>query len=451
MSPAQLTIINGAEPESLDPQIITGQPEYRVCQALGEGLTCRNGRGQVEPGLAESWEVSPDGKVYTFHLRDATWSNGEPIIAQDFSQSWERALNPKLGSQYTELFYPVQGAQEYNEGKLKDFSQVGVKVLDEHQLQVTLRNVTPFFLDLCSLPTLQPVYLPGIQRWGDNWIKPGKLVSCGAYCLLDWRINDRISLQKNPRYWRAAQTKIDRIDLLPVNQATTAFNLFYSRVADLIVDKGLIPSFFVAQIAHEPYFHSGPYLGVYFYRFNVNRKPLTDLRVRKALAMSLDRARLVGRVTHAGERIADGLTPPGIPGYESVSGLGFNLQEARRLLAEAGYPEGAHFPVLSILYNSSEQDEQMATALQAMWKENLGITVQLRNQQWKVYLNTLESEQYDICRSSWVGDYCDPNTFLDMFVTNRGNNRTGWSSPRYDQLISQAQAEVDLPQTSCHL
>jgi oligopeptide transport system substrate-binding protein len=440
---ADFTFLNGTEPESLDPAIITGQPEGRLCLALFEGLISRNARAETGPGMAERWDISPDGKIYTFHLRPAKWSNGDPLTARDFHQSWERALNPVTASKYAELFYPINNAEAYNTGKVADFSQVGVRVIDDRTLEVELNSPTPFFLDLCAMATLAPTHRPSIEKWGDDWLKPGKLVSNGAYMLADWRIDDRVRLKANPHYWRKETVAFQTVDALSTNNATTAFNLFYSKKADLLLDKQLIPSSFIQEIRKEPYFHANPFLGNYFYRFNVTRKPLNDPRVRRALHLAIDKKRIVEKITRAGEQPAGSLTPPGIPGYEPPPGESYDPDIARKLLAEAGFPGGKGFPLLSILYNVSELHEPIATEIQAMWKEHLGILVNLRKQEWKVYLNSLDHLDYDIARSSWVGDYNDPNTFLDCFVTGRGNNRTGWSHAEYDRLLAQAAREMN--------
>lgn len=438
VSPPDFVFINGAEPQSLDPEIVTGQSEGRLCQALFEGLIAHNARGEVTPGIAERWEISPNGLVYTFHLRKSEWSNGDPLTAVDFVNSWERTLNPKLASSYAEQLFYIKNGKRYNEGTLTDFSQVGVKALSPDTLQVTLENPSPFFLDLCAFQTLYPVHLPSIQKWGDDWIKPGKLVSNGAYILKDWKINDRVEFEANPHYWRKDQVGFKRVDALTTSQATTAFNIFYSGKADLIIDKSLIPNLYISELRQRPYFHSNPFLGTYFYRFNVKRKPFNDPRVREAFALSIDKKLIVDKITKAGESIANSLTPPGIPGYQPPHGLDYNPELAKKLLTEAGYPGGKGFPPVSLLYNTSESNQQIATEIQAMWKNVLGVYVGLRKQEWKVYLESLDQLDYDIARSSWVGDYNDPNTFLDCFVTGRGNNRTGWSNARYDSLLAQA-------------
>lgn len=440
---ADFTFINGAEPESLDPSIVTGQPDGRVCLALFEGLTSRNAAGAIQPGIAEKWEISPDGKTYTFHLREAKWSNGDPVTAYDFEGTWERVLNPNFVSKYAEQLYYLDNGEEYKLGKVTDFKQVGVRALNARTLQVRLKNPTPFFLDLCSFTTLLPVHLASIQKWGDDWIKPGKLVSNGAYQLGDWRIDDRIRLRANPNYWRADTVRLKTIDILPTANASTAFNIFYSGKADMIIDKSTIPSLLLNEIRQQPYFHANPFLATYFYRFNVTRKPFNDPRVRQALALALDKERIVTRITKAGEQPAGSFTPPGIPGYNPPTGLPYNLARARELLAQAGFPGGKGFPKFSLLYNNSELNKQIALEVQSMWHDALGLNVELRTQEWKVYLSTLDSLDFDVARSSWVGDYNDPNTFLDCYVTGRGNNRTGYSNPEYDRLIAQANSLSD--------
>ena len=441
---ADLVFLNGTEPESLDPAIITGQPEGRLAAALFEGLAARDAQARVVPGAAERWEISKDGKRYVFHLRaEARWSNGERLSAHDFVGSWRRALAPATAAEYAYQLFYLENAEAFNAGKITDFSRVGVRALDVRTLEVRLANPTPFFLDLCGFPTLMPVHLPTIERFGDDWIKPGRMVSNGAYTLDEWRINHRIRLRANPHYWDRDRVSLQTVDVLPTSQANTAYNLYHSGVADLILDKGLIPSMLLDVLRRKPDFHISPFLGNLFYRFNVTRKPFNDARVRKAFALAIDKKRIVEKVTRAGEQIADSLVPPGIPGYSPPPGLGRDPEKARQLLAEAGFPDGRGFPAVSLLYNKSEQNEAIATEIQDMLQKQLGIRVQLTQQEWKVYLNSMSSLDYDFCRASWVGDYNDPNTFLDMFVTGGGNNRTGWSHPKYDALIRAAEEEVN--------
>jgi len=441
---ADLVFLNGAEPETLDPSLITGQPEMRIGEALFEGLTAFDEHGQVVPGVAEKWDISPDGRVYIFHLRkNARWSNGDPVTAPDFRDSWRRTLAPDTGSEYAYQLYYIHNGRPFNEGKLTDFSRTGVVALDDWTLQVTLDNPTPFFLELCASTPLFPVHLPSVEKWGDNWIKPGHLVGNGPYRLDEWRINDRVRLVKNPFYWDATHVGMQTIDALPTSRATTAFNFYAAGQADLIMDKGLVPPALMTDLRKRPDFHSAPFLGNYFIRFNVTRPALKDPRIRRALALVIDKRLIVEKITRAGELPANSLVPPGCAGYQPPPGLERNPEEARRLLAEAGYPGGKGFPLLTYLYSEGELNEAIAVELQSMFRQELGINISLERQEWKVYLNSMNSLDFDLCRSSWVGDYDDPNTFLDMFVTDGGNNRTGFANPKYDQLIADAAREVD--------
>ncbi len=441
---ADFTFLNGTEPESLDPAIITGQSEGRIISALFEGLTAHDPQACVVPGVAERWKISSDGKRYTFHLRsNAFWSNGDPLTARDFVDSWRRTLDPTTASEYAYQLYYIRNAEAFNAGKLEDFSQVGVHATDNHTLIVELSNPTPFFIDLCGFPTLMPLHVKSIEKHGDNWIKPGNLISNGAYILEDWRINHRIRLRANPHYWDRSHVDLQTVDILPTNKANTAFNLYHSGAADLLLDKGLVPVMLLDSLRKRADFHTSPFLGNYFYRFNVTRKPFNDPRVRKAFAMATNKQRIVHEITRAGEQPADSLVPHGIPGYTPPQGLSYDPETARKLLSEAGFPDGKGFPSIFLLFNSSDQNEAIATLIQDMLKKELSISVQLSQQEMKVYLNSMSRLDYDFCRASWVGDYNDPNTFLDMFVTNGGNNRTGWSNAKYDSLIRMAAAELN--------
>jgi oligopeptide transport system substrate-binding protein len=444
MDRADLVLLNGAEPETLDPSLMTGQPEGRLAGALFEGLTSLDADGKTVPGVAEKWEISPDGKVYTFHLRkDARWSNGEPVTARDFRDSWRRTLAPETAAEYSYQLYYLRNGKAFADGKITDFSQCGAVALDDQTLQVTLEDPTPFFLDLCATPPLYPVYMPSVQKWGDEWIKPGHLVGNGAYQLTEWRINDRVRMVKNPYYWDAAHVAMQSIDALPISRANTAFNFYSSGQADLIMDKGLTPIALLSDLRKRPDFHSAPFLGDYFLRFNVTRPAFKDARVRKAIAMTIDKQLITQKITRAGEVPADSFVPPGAAGYVPAPGLARNVDEARKLLADAGYPGGKGFPLVTYLYSESELNEAIAVEIQSMLRNELGINIALQRQEWKVYLNSMNNLDYDLCRSSWVGDYDDPNTFLDMFVTGGGNNDCGFANPKYDALIEAARHEVD--------
>lgn len=443
---ADLVFINGAESEPLDPPLFTAQATSRVGYAVFEGLTYYDNTGTAQPGVAERWEMSPDGLRYTFHLRqNAVWSNGDPVTAEDFVYSWRRTALPATACEYVGQLHYIRGVRDFSEGKTTDWTQCGVKALDARTLEVTLENPTSFFLDLCAFSTLLPVHRSTVEKYSDWATNPEHHIGNGAFTLKEWRLFDRIRLVKNSRYWNAAKVGMNSIDILPVGRSMTAFNLYATGVADLMMDKGLAPTSLMQELKKRPDFHAAPFLGNYFFRFNCKRKPFSDPRVRLAFCLVVDKLHLTEFITRAGEVPATSFTPPGAGGgYEPPPGYEREVEKARKLLAEAGYPGGQGFPLFSYLYRAdSELDQDIAVELQGMFKRELGINMQLTRQEWTVYLNTQVALDYDVCRSSWVGDYNDPNTFLDMFITDGGNNRTGWGNKAYDDLIAAAGREVD--------
>ena len=444
--PADLIFINGAEVGSIDPSQVSSQVDGRVVTSLFEGLMRYNVEGRAEPGVSTGPTVSADGRTYTFPFRDtARWSNGEPVTSRDFMLSWQRFLLPATAADYASIFYCIKNAEAYNTGKITNFDEVGVKAPDARTLVVTLENPVPYFRDLVAFMAFCPVHVPSLEKLGAAYFKPAHLVGNGPYQLKEWRLNDRIRLQRSPTYWDVASVKMEAVDVLPVDNPATAVNLFLTHGADLMMDKGLIPNALADQLRQQPYFHHKPFLATWFIRFNAQRKPYDDPRVRKALTLVLDRDRIVNAVTRLGEIPAFAITPPGAgDNYQPPAGLPPDIAEAKRLLAEAGYPDGRGFPVLNFLYPSKfPSDRGIAVELQSMWQRHLGITVALTSEEYKTYLDSQKKVDYDVSRSSWVGDYNDPNTFLDMFLTTSGNNRTGWASPAYDALINKAAAEAD--------
>lgn len=447
---ADLIILNGAEPESLDPAFATGQPDLRAVGAIFEGLTRSDPRtGRAIPGLAERWDVSPDGRRYAFHLRaGARWSTGDPISADDVVYSWRRVLEPETGCDYAGQLFYVRNAEPFNRGDLKDFGAVGVRARESRLVEVELEGPTPFFLELCAIPTAAIVPRWVIEQEGDRWLMVRPLPVSGPFELVSWRLNDRIRLRKNPLYWDAANTASEWIDLLPVGSANTAMNLYETGAADIGWDKDLIPVELLDLLLQRPDFHTFQYLGTYFLRINVTRPPYQDPRVRQALALAIDKLRIVTRITRAGEQPASHLTPPLIAEYRPPGGLGHDPAAARRLLAEAGFPGGRGFPVVRYTFNASaggagKAHQDIAVELQEMWQRELGIRIELRQVEWKVFLAAQTALDYEICRSSWIADYSDPNTFLDLFHSGSGNNRTGWTNAAYDRLLRAANTTTD--------
>ncbi len=429
-------INNMVEPESLDPAVVTGVPEHRILSNLFEGLTTADPKDlSPRPGMAASWTLSKDGLVYTFTLRDAAWTDGRPVTAQDFVFAWERVLNPKSGAKYAQHLFHLKNAEAYTTGRVTDFGQVGVRALDGKTLQVTLKSPTPYFLDLTNFYTLYPVPRWAVEAHGREWAKPGKIVSNGPFRLAGWVPQQELVLEKNPRYWDAGSVKLRKVVFLPTDDVNTAYKQFLAGDSDWVTT---VPPAQLNAAKAKPEYYASPYLGTYYFRFNVAKPPVSDVRVRKALSLAVDRESLTAFVTKAGEVPHSGFVPAGLRGYQGPRGLDFDPAAARRLLAEAGYPGGKGFPKTELLYNTSDLHRVITQAVQQMWKEHLGVGVDLLNVEWKVYLARQGSHDYQISRAGWIGDYVDPNTFLEMWKTGGGNNQTGWSNRRFDDLMEQA-------------
>jgi oligopeptide transport system substrate-binding protein len=451
--PADIIIANGAEPESLDPAVLTGQPDGRPAAAMFEGLTRLNPVDSTsQPGLAERWDISEDGKTYVFYLRtNALWSTGEPITADDFVFSWRRVVDPATACDYSGLLFYVGNGEEIATGKIKDLTKLGVRALGPRTLEVKLVSPTAFFLDLCAFRTMAVVPRKTIEKYGDRWIMAKPLPVSGSHLLESWRIRDKIRLRKNPLYWDAANGQNEIIDILPIDAAMAALNLYETRQVDIIWDKNLVPNELMDVLQARADCHRFDNLGTYFVRFNTTRKPFNDVRVRQALSLVIDKKRIIDRILRGKERVANSFTPPGTADYEPPTGLAYDPLLARKLLEQAGFKDGKGFPPFEYFFNTSKMHEQIGVELQEMWKKELGVTMTLRQTEWKVYLAIQSSLEYDTTRSSWIGDYNDPNTFLDMFMSNNGNNRTGWKSERYDRLVREANSMVNKQQRAQRL
>lgn len=433
---------NGAEPQGIDPHVVTGLPEHHIISALFEGLVTKNPYTlEPEPGLAESWEISEDGRIYRFNLRDnALWSDGTPITAEDFRWSWQRVLHPRMGSLYNYMLFPILNSEAFATGEIEEFSEVGVRVIDDHTLEVELANPTPYFLQLLDHYSMFAVPRHVIEATGsftdqtNPWTRVENFVGNGPFELVEWNLNQNLRVEKSDTYWDAENVQLNGIVYYPTENTTTEERMFRSGQLHLT---GTIPTDKVPvyQQENSPALKIAPYLGSYYYRFNVTREPLDDVRVRQAMSMAIDRQQLIDSAVNGLPEPSYAITPPGTLGYEPPRVFDFDPAAARELLAEAGFPEGEGFPSLEILYNTLEGHQRIAEVIQQMWKTNLNIDVTLTNQEWRVYLDNTSQLNYDIGRAGWIGDYVDPNNFLDMWITGGGNNRTGWGDPEYDELI----------------
>ncbi|WP_231701790.1 peptide ABC transporter substrate-binding protein [Crassaminicella thermophila] len=436
----------GAEPKTIDPQLNSASDGGHVINNTFEGLM-REKDGKLEPAMAESYEVSKDGLTYTFHLRDAKWSDGKPVKAQDFVYAWKRALDPNLvpePSEYAfQLFY-IKGAQEAYEGK-GSLDDVAIVAKDDKTLEVTLKAPTPYFLNLTAFYTYMPVRKDMVEKDPEGWARnPETAVSNGPFKLVEYAMGDRIVLEKNENYWKADKVNIDRIEALMIVEESTALTAYESGEID-VIDK--IPVQEIPRLqAEDPTFMIWPEIGTYYYIFNVTKSPTNDVRVRKALTLAIDRKAIVEKVTKGGQIPATGFTPPGlldadgkefheVAGDYGIDPNGAKVEEAKKLLAEAGYPDGKGFPEIEIVYNTLESHKAVAEAIQEMWKQNLGIKVKLTNQEWAVFQDTRHNGNFTIARAGWLGDYADPMTMLDLWLSYSGNNDAQWNSPEYDKLI----------------
>jgi oligopeptide transport system substrate-binding protein len=523
---ADFTFFNESEIKSVDPAIITGNPEGRIASAIYEGLARPRGEdNQAEPGVAERWDISEDGRLYTFHLREnARWSNGDPVTAGDFHYSFRRLLDPMTAAEYAYQAWYIVNAKRYTYGPkginagdpvevelnppadakntvrgevlfgklvkiedvadtgykaprvfvvtidgrerrfmaadeddevpsgaercrqvLLDFREVGIRVVDDRTLEIRLENPTPFFLDLLAFYPLSPVHRGCLERYGKpEWKKPENIVTNGAFRLGERRIRDRIRLLKSDTYWDRENVRLNVVDALSIDDRTTGLNLYLTKQCDWTTQPP--PNAIRELLAERPPRNDlkpAPQLTTYYYLLNTTRRPLGDVRVRRALNLALDREEITRIATTAGELPAHNFVPPGLPGYTPQLCAPRNPDEARKLLAEAGYAGGLGFPKLEIHYNTDQVHQTIAELVRKQWQRELGITVTLRNEEWATTQETQHQMNFDVSRRAWIGDYLDPNTFLDLFVTGGDNNLTGFSNAEYDKLIADAAKEPD--------
>ncbi len=536
-----LRYITGAEPQTLDPQYMTGQPESRISIAIFDGLVeYEETTMKARPSLATNWDVNTDGTIWTFHLRNnARWSDGNPLNANDFVYSWRRALSPEFAAPYASMMYVVKFAEPYNNqsafvrdpqsGKFateadlehagtngpisftgaeperfdkppassstsqadatvaakakyffvpadkaerdklingdpakkkparpelarflqgKDFvnvtkEYVGVRALDDYTFQVTLEAPTAYFIKIVLHQFFRPVPRQAIEKWGDQlWVKQGHIVTSGAFKVEEWSPYEEIVLVRNPLFWDNANTKLDKIVFPSIEQLTTMMNLYKSGEVDCLQSNSIPPPWRNQLRQTKKDYKFGPYLQIEYVGINTKIPALQDVRVRRALSMAINRQILADQAP--GRQPTTAFTPK-MEGYQNAEVEGYNPNMARKLLAEAGYPNGKSFPELELLYNTAESNKQTMEFLQAMLKKELNIKVELTNVEWRVYLERTRSTKMEfkgLSRRAWIGDYVDPNTFLDLMTSASANNGTGWSDKKYDEMLLAANSET---------
>jgi oligopeptide transport system substrate-binding protein len=401
------------------------------------------------PGVAARWDISPDQLTYTFHLRpEAKWTDGQPVTAQDFVDSWRRVLTPSLGAENAGLLYVLQGAEAFHKGANRDFGTVGVKATDARTLRVVLEHPMSYFLSLLTHAAWLPVPLRAVTAHGEPyargvpWTRPDRLVGNGAFQLKTWQPNRVIIVEKSPTYWDAAHVRLNGIHFYPIESLDAEERAF--RSGQLHVTYVLPFGKVDAYRRNAPHLlRTDPYFSTYFFRLNLRQAPMNNERVRRALAMAIDRTAIVEKILRGDQRPATAITPPGLPGYTPPPGTPSDPAAARALLAEAGYPGGKGLPALEMLYNTSTNHRLIAEAVQEMWRKELGVDVRLANQEFKVVLSERRAGKYQILLSDWIGDYLDATTFLDLWRSDSGNNHTGWSSSEYDALLFAAARTAD--------
>ena len=433
----EMYIMNGINPQTLDPSLMTGDPESRIYYALFEPLVSYDPRtAEPIPGCAESWSFSNNNSTITFRLRAGlVWSDGTPITAQTVVDSWLHTLNPATAAEFAYMIADVvKGATEYMEGTGRA-QDVAIRAVDARTFEVNLIGPIPYAISLMGMYTFSPLPMHVIQRYGTNWTRPENIVSNGAFILSEYIPNSRIVCVPNERYWNRANVYLTKITFDPTDDQNTMYQAFLAGEADWSTT---IPLARIDEVKLNRNYQTAPQNGTYYFLINTqDHPPLRDARVRKALAMGFDKVDLLNNVVRGGQIPASGITPP-MPGYEPVAGNPFDVTEARRLLAEAGYPNGQGLPTFEIVYNTSDAHRIICEYIQQAWRNNLGVNVTLRNMEWTAYLDYRDNPAMQIARAGWLAAYLDPNAYLELLVTGNGSNDGKYSNPEFDRLVRQA-------------
>ena len=407
------------------------------------GLTKYDNNLKSIPSLAKGWKVSNNGKTYHFLLdKDAKWSDGRSVIAEDFVYGWERILNPKTAGPYAYLLYPIKNASLYNAGKIEDPKVLGIKAIEDNALEVNLESPLAFFLNLTSWPVYFPQRKDIIEKYKDDWTEPKNIVTCGPFSLESWQHEYKLSLKRNP-YFLNPIPALEEIKYHVVPEQSSAFSLYLNGELDFI-DNRSIPISEIETVRKMPETKIYPLLRGTYVGFNVTKPPFDNKYVRAAFAHAIDR-NVFPKVLKREEVPAATWIPPGLKDfYSSDIGRHYNSNLAKEFLAKAGYPDGKGFPKISMSFPVRQDAKLVAESIQALWKKTLNIEIEIVNQEWKVYLSTLHQDPPHIFRMSWGADFPDPDTFMTLFTSNSGNNHGRWKNKTYDELVLQAATTLDL-------
>jgi oligopeptide transport system substrate-binding protein len=450
LAAGQLRIANSGEPDTLDPHHVEGVWENRIIGDMFMGLTTEAADASVIPGAAESWQVSDDGTVYTFRLRDHTWADGTPVTADDFVFALQRILDPAEAAEYASLLYTIENAKPLNEGALEGMDQLGVRVLDPKTLQITLESPTPYFIEQLTHYTAFPLPKHKVEELGDDWIKPGNIVGNGPYTVVEWLPNTHVKLEKNAAFYDADNVSIGTVYFYPAEERNAATKRFRAGEIDVQYDFASEQIDWLKENLRDET-RISPWLGIYYYAFNTRKAPFDSPTLRQALAMAIDRKAITDKVLRTGELPAYSFVPPGVgnygePAYVSWKDTAYQerVAQAKDLLANAGF--GPDHPLkVQLRYNTSENHKKIAIAVVAMWKQQLGVETDLFNAEVKVHYSDIQEGNFEVARAGWIADYNDAQNFLYLMDSATGVlNYAGYASEKFDRFMAEAAATADL-------
>ncbi len=436
-----ITINNASEPETLDPHLSSGVQESNIIRQYLEGLTNTDNDGKTIPGMATEWHTD-DNKVWTFKIRDANWSNGDPVTAHDFVYSFRRLVDPNTGSPYSSYLEDAKilNATDVINGKMPTDS-LGIKAIDDKTLEITLTEPVPYFPDILFHSSVKPVHQKTVEQFGDSWTSPENIVVNGPFKPSEWVVNEKIVLTRNPTYYDNANTTLETLTILPISSATTDVDRYKAGEIDITASELPPEQFATLQQTLGNELKTAPTLCTYYYDLNNEKPPFNDVRVRKAIALASDRETITDKVLGQGQVPAYQFTPISTAGNISYTpewkalSQEARVAEAKKLLAEAGY--NAQNPLkFTLLYDTNEQHKKIAVAATSMWKQNLDfVDVDLINQEWKTYLDSRRNGNYEMARARWCGDYNEASTFLNLRKSTNSNNNARYKNPEYDAIM----------------